>query len=366
MKATGPDKRCRILYVLASPTWGGGEQYVFDLVRNLPRERYDCYAVTPESDVNLHKLLEVAGGDHIFQLGMRSLFDLSSARRMASIIRDKEIDIIHVNKFSDAFIAVWARRMSGRSVRIVMTRHLIRRGKTGRLYEYLYGQLDELIFVSELARNEFLSRGPKIDLSRIRVIHNGIADAPQDPSAKSPDTVTLAFVGRIVEEKGLHVLLEALGRITRLNFRLKLIGTGEQEYTDELKRIAARNGLAQRLVFSGFTGDVNSALQEAEIGILPSIVREGFPISVLEYMRSGLAVVASDNGGQSECLTDGKDSLLVPPGDSERLAEAIATLLEDPGRCKTMGEAARSSFLAKFTYDRFLGEMTKLYEGLCG
>jgi glycosyltransferase involved in cell wall biosynthesis len=310
-------------------------------------------------------MAEVARADHVVGLPMRSLFDLGSARRLAEIIREREIDIVHVNKFSDAFLAVWARAMSGGRVRIVMTRHLIRKGKSNLLYNYLYSQLDELVFVSELARREFLSRGAKILPTKMRVIHNGIPDAPQNPAAKTSTMVTLAFVGRVVEEKGLHVLLAALSQLGDLNFRLKIIGTGEQEYIDNLKRIATRGGLARRLSFAGFTSDVNGTLQEAEIGILPSIVREGFPISVLEYMRSGLAIVASDNGGQTECLTDGETAFLVPPGDEVRLAEAIRMLLTHPELRAKMGEVAREAFLAHLTYNRFLGEMTKLYKGLC-
>jgi glycosyltransferase involved in cell wall biosynthesis len=355
----------KILYVLASRQWGGGEQYVYDLVRNLPKDRFECYAVVPASQVDFRKMTEIASAGHVFSLPMRSLFDLGSARKLSAIICKREINIIHVNKFSDAFLAVWARWMSGRRVRIVMTRHLIRRGKRGPLYNYLYSRLDELIFVSELARREFLSRGAKIDPLKMRVVHNGIPDAPQNPAAKSADVVTLAFVGRVVEEKGLDTLLAALSDLGTLNFRLKIMGTGSDEYIDTLKCNASRDGLARKLSFVGFTDDVNAALGEAEIGVLPSIVREGFPISVLEYMRSGLAIVASDNGGQIESLTDGETALLTPPGDVKRLTEAIRTLITHPEQRRKMGEAARQEFLSHLTYSHFLGEMTKLYEGLC-
>jgi glycosyltransferase involved in cell wall biosynthesis len=246
-----------------------------------------------------------------------------------------------------------------------MTRHLIRRGKSGLLYNYLYSQIDELVFVSELARREFLARGAKILPAKMRVIHNGIPDTPQNPALRTSAVMTIAFVGRVVEEKGLDVLMEALSRLGDLNFRLKIIGTGEQGYIDTLKRIATRGGMAGRLSFAGFTSDVNGALQEAEIGVLPSVGTEGFPISVLEYMRSGLAIVASDNGGQTECLTDGVTAFLVPPSDEVRLAEVIRTLLTHPELRAKMGAAARREFLTHLTYDRFLGEITEIYRGLC-
>lgn len=359
-------KKCNILHVLAARGWGGGEHYVLELAANLHGERFNSYIAAPTSESNREKILAKLQPEHLFEFRIGPMVDIIAAAKMARIIKDKDINIIHVNNFPDAFLAVWARRISGRRVGIVMTRHLIRKGKTGWLYQYLYRQIDRMIFVSELGKNEFLSAGAKIGPDKVAVVHNGIPDAPQDPSLRSGGTVTIAFAGRLVEEKGLHVLLEALAGLTRYNFKLKLVGSGDEGYIAELKRNATRNGLAQRISFAGFTGDVNGALQEASIGVLPSIVREGFPISVLEYMRAGLAVVASNDGGQAECLTDGVDSILVPNGDRERLAAALETLLADPVKCGKMGAEARKAFLASLTYDKFMRKMTAIYDGLCG
>lgn len=362
-----PNKHHRVLYVLASPTWGGGEQYVYDLMHSMRAAGCHCAAVVPTGgEVVGQKLREVAEPEDIHTLGMKSMFDIGSARRLAKIIRLKEIDILHVNKFADAFLAVWARRIAKSDVKIVMTRHLIRKGKKGWLYNYLYRRIDRMIFVSELARNEFLSRGAKIDTARTRVIHNGIADVPQSLPKSGGDTTTIAFVGRIVEEKGLEVLMGALSALAGENFRLKIIGSGPEEYIEKLKNIASTNGFDDKVFFSGFTDDVNAQLQEAEIGVLPSVVREGFSIATVEYMRSGLAVVATNNGAQTEYLTDGVDALLVPPSDAPKLATALGGLLSDPAKRRAMGAAARSTFLKNLTYDRFFDSMVKLYDSLAG
>lgn len=358
-------KRRGILYIMASPSWGGGEEYIYRIVESMQeRKNYDCYTVTMSAS-NTAKMSNVADEGHLFGFSAGSLLDMVSALRIARIADKHGIDIIHVNKFSHAFIAVWARAFSRTKPHIVMTRHLIRKGKTGRLYNWLYGRLDHMIFVSELGRNEFLSRGAKINPDKTEVIHNGIPDAPQDYSLRTQSPVTIAYAGRIAREKGLHILFEALAELSACNFRLKLIGGGDAEYIKELEDFAASNGLTGKIVFRGFSNKVNQELQEAEIGVLPSIVREGFPLAAVEYMRSGLAIVASSEGGHTERLTDGINSLLVSNGDPKALAEALASLLSDPAKRMEMGKAARKTFEENLTLDIFMDKLTRIYDEVC-
>lgn len=363
---TMQDGRRGILYIMASPTWGGGEEYIYRIVEALRgRKNYDCYTVAM-SRPNTAKMSAVSDGDHLFGFRAGSLFDIVSAVRIARIADRHRIDIIHVNKFSHAFIAVWARAFSRTKPRIVMTRHLIRKGKTGWLYSWLYGKLDRMIFVSELGRNEFFSRGAKIAPDKTEVMHNGIPDALQDRSLRTGNPVTIAYAGRIAREKGLHVLFSALAELPRRDFRLKVIGGGDEEYIRELEGFAASNGLTEKIVFTGFSDNVNRELQEAEIGVLPSIVREGFPLAAVEYMRAELAIVASAEGGQAERLADKVNSLLTPNGDRDRLAEALALLLSDPAKRREMGKAARKTFEENLTLDIFMNKLTRIYDEVCG
>ncbi len=352
----------KILYLAASPSWGGGEQYVCDLMVHLGAEGYDCRAIVPPGGVAGEKLGAAVGAGRVFRLPMRSMFDRRSAREIARIVCDDGIDIIHANKFADAFIAVRARRMSGCDVKVVMTRHLVRRGKTGRLYRRLYARLDALIFVSDIARRAFMSRGPKIDERKVVVIPNGVPDAPQNESVQWPAIPVIAYVGRIAEEKGLDVLIDALGILKDEPFEVRIIGAGRAEYLDALKAKAAEKGVDGRIRFAGFTDDVNAVLHDVSIGVAPTVVPEGFGLAVVEYMRSSLAVVTTDNGAQAEYLDDGKDALLVPPGDAGALAEALGTLLRDRGRCESLGKNARQKFLTDLVYDKFLARMKALYD----
>jgi glycosyltransferase involved in cell wall biosynthesis len=353
----------RILYIAASTVWGGGEQYISDLMVHLDAEGYDCRAIVPGSDVGV-QLCDIVGIKRVCGLPMRSMFDGKSADMISRMLRSADFDIIHVNKFADAFIAVKARRMSGRDVKVVMTRHLVRKGKTGWLYRRLYEQLDALVFVSDIARQAFMKRSPKIDEAKVRVIHNGVPDAPQQEPKHWPQVPVIAYVGRIAKEKGVNVLIDALGMIKDMPFKVRITGNGDAAYIAELTVATAKRGIFERVEFTGFTDDVNAALQEASIGVAPTIVPEGFGLAVVEYMRSSLAVVTTNNGAQREYLENEKDALLVPPSDAEALAKALRTLLNSRERCKELGENARQKFLSELVYDKSLARTRALYHEL--
>ena len=359
----GPKEK--ILYLMASPAWGGGEQYVADLILGMERMGYECYAVVPlGGELVAEKLEAVLPPERIFMLRMRSMFDVASIKEVSRIVQRVGNNVIHANKFADAFIAAKARRIARNGAKVIMTRHLVRKGKTGRLYRKLYSELDRMVFVSDMARREFLSAGAEIDPGKVYVVHTGVADAPQVGDRPGTMPPVIAFAGRVVPEKGLDVLFEALKDITSREFNVKIIGSGEDKYIDSLKQKAADGGFAEKVRFTGFTDDVNGELQEASIGVLPSIVPEGFGLAAVEYMRASLAVVTTGNGAQREFLDDGKEALIVPPGDARALGEALDKLLSDGDMCRRLGQAGRKRYEEELSFDKYIGRMDGLYKSL--
>lgn len=355
-----------ILYILASPSWGGGEQYVADLALNLPREAFRPVLILPKNNVFRERAESIAGTQAVYELPMRTMADVYSAVCLARILRHERIDIIHVNKFADAFIAQHARRLSGRpEIRIVLTRHLVRRGKDALPYRYLYRHLDRILFVSQLAREAFYAGNPSMDRTRTEVVHNSIADRPAPPRIPSADgRVRIAFAGRLAEEKGLDTLLDALALLPDLPLRLRLAGTGDEAYVKHLQAHAAAPELAGRVEFCGFAADVPAFLADADIGVLPSLAAESFGLSLLEYMRAGLPSVTTDNGAQREFLREGITALFVPPGDAPRLAAALESLAGDAAMRERMGCAAREQFREQLAYGPFLHRMETIYRTL--
>lgn len=158
-------------------------------------------------------------------------------------------------------------------------------------------------------------------------------------------SVVAMFHGRLDAEKGLDVLIEAMSKLQDIDLRLILIGTGHDDYVAALKQHIAGCGLTDRVSFAGFRNPVLPCLGSCDFGLLPSIVREGYPLSPMEYMSQGRCVIATDNGGQKEYLTSGDNALLVKPGDADMLADAIRRLATD----KTLRDKLSAKAYADFS-----------------
>lgn len=179
------------------------------------------------------------------------------------------------------------------------------------------------------------------------------------------DPVRFVTVGRAVAKKGFDDLLNALARLPRLlQWRLTHIGGGEM--LKALKEQARALGLADRIIWAGpkAQGEVIAALQEADIFVLPSKQagdgdRDGLPNVVMEAASQKLPIVATDFAGIPEFVRPGVEGLLVPPGDVDGLAMALAELAGSPDRRLALGEAAferlTTSFSAAAGLDRIAG-----------
>lgn len=363
-----------IIQVFATPSWGGGEQFVYDLSRRLMADGRCVVLVSRPSAVIGQRVAALGAPYHT--LPMKGVADMLSALMFAHLIVKYRPAAIHVHHFKDAFTAVYARllcRAFGFRPRIVLTRHLVRRGKRGGIYRWLYGHIDRIAFVSELARREFLAGKPVVDPAKLCVIPNSVPEiggktlAGDLPDLRrqygiASNVPLLLFCGRLVPEKGCDVLLEACARLKTLPFALVLAGTGEKNFEKRLHDMAAEQELLGKVFFAGFVRGANRLLSQADISVSPSVCSEAGSLTVLEAMQAGCAQVASDNGSQPEFIDNGTTGLLVPPADEERLAEALRRLLADDDLRRRMGRAAKECFDRHFSYERFYVRYLELYE----
>ena len=155
-------------------------------------------------------------------------------------------------------------------------------------------------------------------------------------------TIEIAFLGRIGPKKGTQDLLAAAARISAtVPWRLTLAGDGE---VDEARQQVSALGLGDRVSLPGWLGEAASEnlLERADIVVLPSYI-ENLPLSVIEGMGAGAAVVATPVGAVTDILTNEVNGLIVQPGDVEGLAAALDRLIGDPELRDRLGENARST-----------------------
>ncbi|MDR1056235.1 MAG: glycosyltransferase family 4 protein [Prevotellaceae bacterium] len=358
-----------ILQIFASRGWGGGEQYVYDLSKRLIEQGNNVIFSGKKCSVIEKKIASLG---NYFALPLKGIIDLYSPFKLCRIIEKYNVDIVHIHQFKDAFTTMFANILLKRKVKVALTRHLVKKGKTNWLYGYAYRSVDKIIFVSELAKNVFLSTKPHVNSQKILVIHNSIPSKTSQTERVDyrkkfnigEQNIVLAFVGRLDKEKGLDVLFEALNLSINKNFILLVAGIGSEQYKSHLVQLLSQSELNDKVIFLDFIENVAELVQQVDIGIMPSIYPESFGLVVLEYMRGRKPVITSDNGAQSEYIQNNRTGILVPPNDAARLASEIDKLMLDENLRNSIGTSAREYFTENLSYDMFFTKILDVYKAL--
>jgi glycosyltransferase involved in cell wall biosynthesis len=216
--------------------------------------------------------------------------------------------------------------------------------------------------------------GPGLDIRRLpytpptayehqQDAENPPALAPLD-GIGDPSAPLIVSVSRHDGRKGLEFLIRALAglRDDGLSFRACLLGTGLLYEAN--RRLVEELALTDRVVLAGGVPDVMPYLRRSDVYVLPSLEEASGSVAALEAMQAGTAIVSTDVDGMSEDLTDGRDALLVPPGDAAALQHAIARLLADPPLREHLGSAARRVYEQRFSPERASEELGRFYAEL--
>jgi glycosyltransferase involved in cell wall biosynthesis len=166
------------------------------------------------------------------------------------------------------------------------------------------------------------------------------------------------MVARYGPQKDHPTLLRALASLRQHPWELDLIGDGP--LMEQTETLARELGLDGRVHFLGQRNDVDQRLAAAQMALLITNW-EGFPLSILEAMRAGLPVVASDVGGVGESVRDGESGYLVPRADVTQLRDRIERLLTDPGLRARLGASGRERFVRDFTLDVSVARTLAVY-----
>jgi glycosyltransferase involved in cell wall biosynthesis len=199
---------------------------------------------------------------------------------------------------------------------------------------------------------------------RLVTIYNAMPEIDKTLQAKPAKTpVRLVMVARLSYWKDQPTLLQALSGLKDLDWQLELVGDGPLR--EQLEALTQSLGLESRVNFMGFRRDVPSRMAEAQVFLLIS-KWEGFPRSILEAMRAGLPVVASDVGGVRESVVDGTTGFVIPRDDVDHLRDCLRQLITSAELRVCMGRAGRARYEEKFTFDRLVQRTTKVYESVLG
>jgi glycosyltransferase involved in cell wall biosynthesis len=199
-------------------------------------------------------------------------------------------------------------------------------------------------------------------LPRTKVIYHGIEDPlPRPDLSIPPQKLRFAYVGRLVPEKGIPVLIEA-GKILKAegrDFEIRIIGDGSER--PKLEELTQREQLQSFISITGFlTGDAFAqALRDVFVVVMPSTWEETAGLAAMEQMMRGRLVIAADIGGLAEVLGD--TGLKFLPGDAVSLANCLRSVIQNPALIGSYGAKARTRALQLFERSRMITEHSRIY-----
>ncbi len=175
------------------------------------------------------------------------------------------------------------------------------------------------------------------------------------------DAIVIGNVGRLIPEKRITDLLDALHDLTQERPAIYGILVGDGSARAALEEQTRRLGLEGHVRFVGWQTDPTHWLNAVDIYVLPSL-SEGVPVAILEAMAKGLPIVATEVRGTRDLVTNRRTGLLVPPGDVPALVQAVRRLIASPNLRQRLGDAARREFLAHYSIGHSAAAYLSLYE----
>ena len=289
----------------------------------------------------------------------------SYARRVAKLTGDADITIVH----NEPNILLFLKKRSGQRLILQMHNDHLTHKAFRWLYNMALSKVDQVIYVSEYLKKNASQYFPKHAHKFCVLLNSTDADLFHPyPDAKhqlsnflqfDAGTKYILYVGRIVPDKGVHVLIEAFKKILLQVPNTKLVIAGSSFFegavkTDYQKEIASlAKPINDAIIFTGYIPHEKLKYLYAAVDVIafPSLWQEPFGLVVIEAMASGTSLVASKVGGIPEIIDPNVDGILVEAGDQVMLAEKIIFLLSNPDLKKKMEQKARNKVLSKFTHD---------------
>jgi len=333
---------------------GGVEEHVLTLMRGLDRSCFRLHWVCPPEVADKIKP-DLPADVELFPLCLRKPRQIGSALRLAQILWQRRVDIIHSHQFTASLFASplgWLCRVPV----IVETPHLREHWRHGWfksrfVVDRLVGRFVDYYIAVSHANARHLVETKGLSASKIVVIQNGSDLTRFDPARPAPVALrksldfaegdrVLLVVGRLEAQKGHRVLLDAMPLVRRRFPAVRLVCVGDGALRGELEAQAAALGVRESVRFVGYRSDVPDWLALADVVALPSFF-EGLPLIAIEALAAGRPMVATAVDGTPEVIVDGKTGLTVPPGEPRLLAEALCRLLGDPGLGRALGRGGR-------------------------
>jgi glycosyltransferase involved in cell wall biosynthesis len=364
----------RVLHVINGEHYSGAERVQDLLAQELPELGYEVVfaCVKPDCFPDARQTKTAT----LYRTPMRGRFDLSCGRRLAQLIRQEDLALVHAHTPRSLLAGAIAARLA--DVPLVYHVHSpTARDSTRRLHNWVNARLERLLLrqasrliaVSPSLRDLMIREGFSPD--RVVYVANGVPGTQVVERKKPTGTWTLGMAALFRPRKGIEVLLAALAELRTAghDVRLRAIGPFETpEYHQEVLTLVERLGVGGAIDWTGFVGDIHTELRQVDLFVLPSLFGEGLPMVVLEALAAGLPVVASDVEGIPVAIRSGNEGLLVDANNPAMLALAIEQIIapDSTHDYLRLSANARQRHADHFSATAMATGVAEVYRGVVG
>lgn len=363
----------RLLLVVDSLVGGGAEQHVVDVARGLADRGWDvtvacsCLAAAGQDGARAEAVL--AGHVTVHPLLPSLVKRRASVRfaaRLRSLVAREGYDVVHAHIHASEVAAALALARTG--VPLVLTEHTEGpwRGPVARLTARLALHRADAVIAVSTAVERRLVQEYAVPPDRVRLLLPVGRGVPPRRGARRPpdlpEAPLVGFVGRLQPEKGVDVLVRAFATLLDEHPSAHLVVVGNGPERAALEELSGRLGIAPSVTYLGSRPDAVALLPWFDVVAVPSRT-DGAPLVAHEAMLAGVPVVGSAVGGIVDRLWGGQAGVLVPPGDPQALAVALAGLLADPEARRRQAAAGREAAQA-LSFDGMLDGIEAVYESV--
>ena len=367
----------RVLYLVDTLNVGGTEKQMASAALHLHRSGHRMVVGCLREEGPLVETLRNGGVPVVAFPKGKTLLSLNGLYQMARLVCflvRHNFDVLHAYDLWANLLGVPAGRLAGTRVIISSRRYLADlewyTPLRNRIVRFIYRLSTRVVVNSKSVRQRLIDRD-QVAPEKVRIIYNAVevqrfAAAHEErlkmlPYFSEAARLIAVLANMYSRVKGHASLVSAARIVCKCEPHAVFLLIGDGPERPELEARVRDAGLANNVRFLGRRSDIPELLACCDLSVLPSEA-EGFPNALLESMSAGLPVVATAVGGSKEIIENGRNGMLVPPGSSEKLAEAVLLLLEDSRLAKRLARAGQDDMQKYFSFDRLIGELDHLYK----
>lgn len=367
----------KVLNIMTDSNFGGAGRVLLHCLKCFDRTRFEVVVLIPQGGA-LVPLVEAEGYRVIqTQYGRDRSWDPKALKEYCRIIKEEKPDIVHTHSAFSGKLAAWLCGVKSR----IYTRHCVfdmPRKLTTFPGKQLNGLVNNtlstsIVAVAHAAADNLTDTG--VSSKKIRVIINGVEPLEALDTAKkqefrrslgiAEDQFVCLISARLEVYKGHSYLMETVKELEKrpeLFEKLHFIVMGTGSCKEQVEQQAKDLGIAEKVLFTGFTTDIVPYCNIMDLGLNCSYGTEASSMALAEGMSLGKPAVVTDFGGNPYMITHGVNGLVVPQKDPVAMAEAIAQVATDPALYETLCQGARTEYQQKFTAKAMTEQLEALYE----